>query len=293
MTIASVGPGLPQDLLLATGRYAGPLGWDVDASTPDSDRWLESKFPLWARSILQQWADGAFDGHDMVVFSRADDAAQRLYYYICELQRTGAIAGPEAVLLDITKIPRTSSLDHLTAALRKLADTLGVPDDVMEKSIIETNGQRDGPPSKAAGRACLLTGTPPPDRRLHDAIHAAGFEPIGPTLSDDWQELGPRVEEGSGDPFHALARQLQARPDDQRGFCDQAAMVADRASAAGVSAAILWYTEEDESRVWNAPAARQALTELGLPVLLLARRDWGARDGASDEIEAFLGECGR
>ena len=93
--IAYVGPHLPHDLLAACGRCAGALPWNVDRAMPAADRWLESKFPVWARSIVQDWADGVLDGHEAVVFSRADDAAQRLYYYLCELRRQGAVKGPE------------------------------------------------------------------------------------------------------------------------------------------------------------------------------------------------------
>jgi len=78
--IAHVGPNLPQDLLRATGRHAGPLGFDPDRSTPVADRWMESKFAPWARAILEGWAAGDYDGLGQVLFSRADDSAQRLYY---------------------------------------------------------------------------------------------------------------------------------------------------------------------------------------------------------------------
>ena len=50
--IATVGPCLPYDLLEASGRYAGPLPWDLGQPTPRADAWLETKFPGWARSML-------------------------------------------------------------------------------------------------------------------------------------------------------------------------------------------------------------------------------------------------
>ena len=73
--IASVGPNLAHDLLAATGRHAGQLGWEIDRATPYADRLLETKFPHWTRSLLEDWAAGAFDMHEAVVFSRADDSA--------------------------------------------------------------------------------------------------------------------------------------------------------------------------------------------------------------------------
>ena len=73
MMIASLGPCLPVDLLEATGRHAGQLAWRLGEQTPHADQWLESKFPPWSRSIVEQWATGRFDEFDTVVFSRGDD----------------------------------------------------------------------------------------------------------------------------------------------------------------------------------------------------------------------------
>ena len=124
--IAHVGPNLPQDLLRATGRHAGPLDFDPERATPTADRWMESKFAPWARAILEGWAAGDYDGLGQVLFSRADDSAQRLYYYLCELQRRGLVSGPEALILDIAKVPRGSSVDRTADGLRRMAARLGV-----------------------------------------------------------------------------------------------------------------------------------------------------------------------
>jgi hypothetical protein len=56
---------------------------------------------------------------------------------------------------------------------------------------------------------------------------------------------------------------------------------------------VLWQTEEDEAQAWHLPAQRAALAASGVPALVLTRRDWLARDGAPEEIVAFLGEIGR
>lgn len=286
--IASIGPGLPIDLLTASGRYRGPVAWDADRETPAADTWLESKFPGWSRSILEDWLSGALDDLEVVVFSRADDASQRLYYYICEVQRTGVAGGPEPILFDVAKVPRAASLDHMSASVRDLAQSLGLATADLEQAIATVNGKREQVNAKVAGTPCLLTGTPPPDRRLHAVVEAAGFAAIGPTLAEIWLDPGPVVEEGSGDPLAAIARQLHARPDDQRGFEDHAFAIADRARTLAARAAVLWYTEEDEARVWTVPAVREALEAQGIPVCLLTRRDWSAQDGASEEIRAFL-----
>jgi hypothetical protein len=286
--IAYVGPDLPHDVLAATGRCSGPLGWNVDRAMPAADRWLESKFPLWARSILQDWADGALDGVEAVVFSRGDDAAQRLYYYVCELQRQGAIAGPEPLIFDASTIARASSGRHVEAATRSLAQRLGVDAPALVQAIARTNARRrDAAPAPGEGPLCLIAGTPPPDQRLHDAVAAAGWCAAGPTLTQTWTALGPPVEEG-GDPFAAVAAQLHGHAQGGRGFYDRAAALTDAVAQTGAAAVVLWFAEEDEARIWHLPAQRKALEAADIPALVLTRRDWRATGGEAAEIDAFL-----
>ena len=290
--IAYVGPDLPQDLLAATGACSGALTWNVDRAMPAADRWLESKFPLWARSILQDWSDGALNGLDAVIFSRGDDAAQRLYYYLCELRLQGHIRGPEPLIFDVAKIARPSSVMHMATAVRKLADRLGVGGEALERGIVETNGRRAAGERLAGpgGSICLLSGTPPPDGRLHAIVAAAGWRAAGLTLAESWQHPGDPVDEASGDPFAAVARQLHVSPHGSRAFFDRAAAVVAEAQAAQAKAALLWFAEEDEARIWHLPAQRDALARVGVPTLILTRRDWRANDGAADEIAYFLKE---
>jgi len=285
--LAHVGPNLPQDLLLATGRHTGVLVFDPDAPTPRADAWLESKFAPWARSIVQAWADGQYDELAHVLFSRADDSAQRLYYYICELQRRGLLAGPEPLILDIAKIPRESSAERTVDAVRALASRLGVTREDLSASIAICDRERATPALSLAGRVCLLAGSPPPDRRLHDAITAAGFAACGPTLAEAWTEPGPAVGAGD-DPFASIGRQLHRLARGPRAFVDAGAALEREAMAASAQAVVLWQIEEDEAQAWHLPAQRAALARAGVPALVLTRRDWLALDGAGDEIGAFL-----
>lgn len=286
--IATVGPCLPSDLLEATGRHAGPLPWRVDRPTPQADTWLESMFPKWAKSILEDWAEGAFDALSAVVFSRADDAAQRLYYYICELQRRGLIGGPRPMIFDVAKIPRASSEAHTIDAVRRLAAELDLDDATLETGIVATNRKRGSAPADPAGRTCLIVGTPPPQRLLHVAVLGAGFIPVGRTLAELWSNAGAEVPEATGDPCAAIGRQVHGRADDRRGFGDVAQSAAQLARRCNADAAVLWYGEEDEARVWEVPRVRQALADEGLPLLIMTRRDEAGRDGAPDEVREFL-----
>jgi hypothetical protein len=64
-------------------------------------------------------------------------------------------------------------------------------------------------------------------------------------------------------------------------------------SESGAQAVVLWQIEEDEAQAWHLPAQRAALAGEGVPALVMTRRDWLARDGAADEIAAFLQGIGR
>jgi len=289
MTIAHVGPDLPQRLLRATGRHAGPIAFDAERTTPHADRWMESKFAPWAKAILESWAAGEYEAHSHVVFSRGDDSAQRLYYYVCELQRRGALAGPEALILDIAKVPRESSVTHTVRCLRNLAGKL----DVTPEQLGAVGPGDAKTAEEAASPACLLTGTPPPDRRLHEAVEGAGFSAIGPTLPQSWCLLDDPIDRSLGNPFETLARQIHAAPNGPRAFGDSGARLLGQIETHGAVAAILWQIEEDEAQAWHLPAQRAALDSAGLPSLVLTRRDWLARDGAGEEIAEFLTEIAR
>src|SRR5690606_10192842 len=114
--VGFVGPDVPIDVLLATGKPFGHLPWQAAGATAWADQWLESSFPFWARSILEQWHLGAFDALETVVFTRADDASQRLYYYVAELKRRGKLGGPAAHIFDVALVPRGTSLGHTEQA---------------------------------------------------------------------------------------------------------------------------------------------------------------------------------
>ena len=281
---AVAGPDIPAEVLAASGRAAPPLVLDIDKPTPQADRWLESKFPRWTRALLEDWATGALDHLEGVIFSRADDSSQRLYYYACELQRLGQIGGPRPLLFDMAKIGRATSEEQTAAAVRRLCDALGVGAGAL--AAVQT------PPAArvaAAGRArtCLLDGSLPVDRRIHAMIEAAGWLAAGPTLTEAWH--GPVEALGvTDDPFLAVARRLRARNDGPRGFRDEGAAVVHSVREAGAAAVVLWFVEEEEALVWTLPARRAALEAAGTPALVLTRRDARGNDGAAAEIREWL-----
>jgi len=322
-----VGPDIPIEVLLASGRSFGHLPWNT-AATPAADRWLESGFPGWARSILEQWHDGAFDGLHAVVFSRGDDASQRLFYYVRELQLRGELQGPQPLIFDIALIPRPSSLAHTAESVLALAGALGVAQDSLPRAIELGNGlrhrlqvlqqQRVGrgdhyarlaraalwsDPSSwlddvaiaslPAAHRVLLAGSTPPDDRLHRAVEAGGASVIAEAHSHGLDRLGPPLEESDDPPQLRIARQLCRHATGPRSFLDRARWIVERAVTARAAAVILWLTREDEALAWQVPAQRKALAAAGIPALILPAASWLADDEVLQRITAYCQETFR
>lgn len=320
-----VGSDVPLDLLLATGRPVAHLPWCADRETPRAARWLEGSFAGWAHSILEDWSTGAFDCFDEVVFSRGNDSAQRLYYYVCELQRVGELKGPRPLIFDAAYVTRDTSRIHMTAALRRLGANLGVDDERLRAGIADANtlrerlralqvGRADHGPlhekllraslfgdvlplldacplsdaAGAGGARILLAGSVPPDGRLHEAVQAVGATVVAEYHEFSLARLGAAIDVAASDPFDAIVRQRRAAPTVGRGFVDPALALLDVARAASAAAVVLWLTRDDESRAWHVPAQRAALASAGIPALVLPAMRWSADDGAVGRIHDFL-----
>jgi len=170
----------------------------------------------------------------------------------------------------------------------------GVDAAVLAQAIDACNAERSRPAEPGGpGPRCLLAGTPPPDRRLHEVAGRAGFTAVGPTLIETWTQPGAVVDVAGGDATMALARQVHADPAGPRSFADAGAALLEAIAESAAEAVVLWQIEEDEAQAWHLPAQRAALAGEGLPALVMTRRDWLARDGAGDEIAAFLQGVGR
>ena len=292
--IGCVGPDLPVELLAGSGLWHGYLPWGTAAATPFADRWLETAFPGWARRILEQWHEGRFDGLSRVLFSRADDASQRLYYYTRELRRLGKLAGPRPMIFDIALQPRDSSLGHTEAAVAELAADLDVQPERLAQGITRTNVLRGQLAEAQSRRAAatnaprvLLAGSVPPDGRLHEAIEAAGAGVVAEAHVFGRNWLGTPLEPGSAASLRALAQHLRTHSVAPRSVIDRARWIVDEARAARADAVVLWLTREEESLAWHVPAQRRALQEANVPALVLTARNWLADDGALGEITGF------
>ena len=123
--IGYVGPDLPFDMLLASDLFPCHLPWDADRPHGRSAQWLETSFAPWTFSMLDSWLEGEFDFFEFVLFSRGDNSSQRLYYYICELQRQGLAAGPTPLIFDVAHVKRPTSLAHTVASVRDIGSAAG------------------------------------------------------------------------------------------------------------------------------------------------------------------------
>ena len=319
-----VGLDIPPDLLNAPGRLSCHLPWRKDARTPVAAQWLETSFPGWALSMVEDWAAGKFDCFEQVVFSRGEDATHRLYYYVCELQRLGRLAGPRPLVFDIAKIPRESSRRHSAIAFRKLMEQLRLDDEQLAAGIHRTNKLRElfmelqrirsgpgriyeklvraslfadiddllesWPPERSPqeGRLVVLVGSAPPDHSLHTVAEGEGWTVVDELYDRSMSRLGELVRLDAPDPVNAVVRQWLDDGGGKRDFCDPAQRIAARLRVRKVDAAVLWSVREDETLAWRVPAQRAALAAAGIPTLVLTARSWNVDDGAADEIRSFL-----
>jgi hypothetical protein len=319
-----VGLDIPPDLLSAPGRVSCHLPWRKHASTPRASSWLETSFPGWAFSIVEDWAAGAFESFQHVVFSRGDDASHRLYYYICELQRRGRIGGPQPLVFDVAKIPRKSSCDHSVLALRRLMQQLGVSDEQLVEGISRANRLRElfkrlrharGAPGRvyeklvraslfedvsglldnfspgAAGpedKTVVLVGSAPPDDSLHRAVEGAGWTVVDELYDRSLYRLGDLVTLDPAHPAKGVVARWLDQSSGKRGFADPAQCIAGSLGSRKVDAAVIWSMREDEALAWRVPSQRAALAAAGIPTLVLTARSWNVDDGAAGEIDSFL-----
>jgi hypothetical protein len=319
-----VGLDIPPDLLLARETASCHLPLRIPRDTSRTSGWLESSFPPWAHSILESWWQGEFHCIDQVIFSRGDDACHRLYYYICELQRQGRIAGPQPLVFDVARIPRDSSRHYTANALRELASRLGIDAAAMRRGVLKANewrqlfaeirrqrrglgsfyerlvraslytdpgrllqGWQPDDPEPSRGRI-ILGGSSPPDDRIHLTVERAGWTVVEELYDRGLRRLGVEVDATAQDLPQAVAERWLEHHLTPRDFFDPAAALLEAVQRTRAVAAIVWCTREDEALAWQVAAQRTALERSGIPALVLVARSWAFDDGADEEIKSFL-----
>jgi len=140
--VGYVGTDIPIELIAAADCFALQLPSFATSASFIANTYLESKFAPEIVSILEQYLAGTLDFLDAIVLSRADDSAQRLYYYLSELRRQRVVQGPPPLIFDLAKIPRSTSRAHTRASTAKLAAELGVKDGNLPSAIEQCNRRR-------------------------------------------------------------------------------------------------------------------------------------------------------
>ena len=321
--VGYVGLDIPDDLLQASGVTACHLPWQAGTPTPFADRWLEPSFPGWARSIVEDWSKGRFDFFDSVVFTRGDDASQRLYYYLCELQRRGRVGGPRPLIFDIAKIRRPSSVDWTVRAVERLVEELQLDETGLGIGIQNANRRRewlmkfsqsrgrdgslceriaraslfdslddidiaDVPQGKPQNHRLVLAGSSPPDDRLHKAAEGSGWFVVAEACDRSLGRLGPVLQEPHDNVAAAIGAHCHALQSGPRSFADRAAALRWLAASAKADAVAIWLIEEDEALAWDLVAQKRAIESLEIPLLAMTRRRWDCSDGAGRELGDFL-----
>jgi hypothetical protein len=168
--VGLVGADVPAELVLAAGAVPIALQGSSGTGTVAADQFLEAGFLPSTRAVAEQWLGGALDFIDTAIFSRANDSSQRLYYYLCELQRIGRTHGPRPLLYDLAKIRRASSDAHTAAATAKLADELGSDRAALPEALRRRNHRRK---LLAALQARCDSAAPPPGELIARISRAA------------------------------------------------------------------------------------------------------------------------
>jgi benzoyl-CoA reductase/2-hydroxyglutaryl-CoA dehydratase subunit BcrC/BadD/HgdB len=140
--VGFIGADIPVELILAADAFPLLLPAGTSGQTARADVYVEASFSPLEREVAQQWLSGEFEFLDAVVFSRASDSSQRLYYYLCELQRQKLCGGPVPLLYDLPKIPRSTSAHYAEDSTRQLAETLGSQPGRLLESIELRNRRR-------------------------------------------------------------------------------------------------------------------------------------------------------
>lgn len=325
--VGHVGGGIPVALILASGAQPVRLAGAASIATPRADAILESGFTPALRAVAEQWLTGELDFLHSVVFSRADDSAQRLYYYLCELRRRGRCEGPRPLLYDLAGIARDTSVRHNRDSTRRLAEELGVRAELLDGAVRRA-ASREGLLSKlSAGcqQALPLAGSVA--WRVRNAAAVDWTESLdaavdqglatlpavatarrvvlaGDAPPDDALHLA--IESGGGsvvlDLTSPLASDAGAARPDLNAIADiaqslrapvvamreNAAWVAEHAHAVRADAVVFWLIEEDEALPWEIARQMRTLREAGIPALLLARQPWVLGAQAHAKVVEFV-----
>jgi hypothetical protein len=312
--IGYVGPDAPVELILSSGALPLRLSGALDVHASHADRFIERAFMPEIRSIAGQWLAGALDFLSAVVLPRSDDSAQRLYYYICELQRTAKCAGPVPLIHDVASIGRQVSFEHTIAATTRLAVSIGMRANALPEAADRTSARAtllrrlmsasiagstvnrvaralqyswqpslereiqswldDGPTPSPAECRVMLVGNSPPDDRLHVALESANATVVRELTDAKWFPLPGETAAPRADYIEAIGARYHSRLTLAQSLAQLPEILSSEARAVQADGVVIWAIEEDETLPWVLPAQLRALQGAGVPTLALTRQQW-------------------
>jgi hypothetical protein len=316
--VGYVGAYVPVELIRAAQaqpvRLQGRSGLSTtNVATTNADRFVEASFSASSRRITEQWLAGELDALQAVIFSRSDDSVQRLYYYICELQRTGQCAGPTPLLFDIAGIQRASSVAYTVESTQRLAASLGSVPEQLPRAIAQTQrrfhlltrlaeqramGNILGTLAHRVLRAAESRWTTEFDDAFerwldssrsttsHRRLLLVGSEPTDQQLHEAAEAAGANfiteineavhvghVEHAHEDPLLAIATRCHRRMHDAQAVLRSADLLTTRARTLQADGAVLWLAASDTGLAWEAPRIEHALRSAGCAVLKLVLQE--------------------
>lgn len=134
----------PVELIEAAGMFPLRLDGGGLSETPRTDAFMERLFDPSVRGVSERLLRGDLDFLDALVLPRTVDSVQRLYYYLCEQERTGAARLPKLLLFDLLHTPYYSSAEHNYASLLRLRDALDAraDEEALRQAIGASNARR-------------------------------------------------------------------------------------------------------------------------------------------------------
>lgn len=330
LVIGYVGRDVPVELILAS--QACPVRvWGLTDADTSADCYLETAFTPESRSICEQWLCGDLDFMDFVIFPRSNDAAQRLYYYLCELQRCGRTQGPTPLMFDVSTIARTTSFDHTVSATKRLARALQIDTSSLSSSVARLRRRNEVIKQVLAARSAaasfrgsevfpilcaadldwresfdqqlagyMETATRISSRRRvlfagnmppDSRIHLAVEQSDG-NIVCEMIEHHHGDSAGSPDILADIARRHHHGSSLAQRMLASPTLLADTARDVNAQGVILWAIEEDETLPWELPRQAASLRAAGIPLLVLSRQAWRTGEAVLAQIGDFVASLG-
>jgi len=325
--VGFVGDEVPVSLIAAAGALPVRLHSAAGKPTARADEFLESAHAPELRIIVQQWLAGELDFLSTVIFSRTDDSAQRIYYYLCELQRRGLCGGPRPLLFDLAKIARPTSIAHSRESTRRLAEELGVKYAGLASAVqrvarrgallADVRSRRHASAPLPGGIAWRIHHAAACDWReeFDDAtqrwiasasvlsnprrIVLAGDPPPDDSLHRVVESAGGSVVleltesihgelSGNAELMDAVADNLHACRSPVWAMREDGHWTSSCAHRVQADAVVFWLIEENEALPWEIARQVRDLREQHIPTLLLTRQPWKVDEPARKQLKDFV-----